>query len=284
MHVRSSQSTTSAEPHSERAGAAWAKRALPRRRLSKPYTTPAHRCNRRTAHSTPFPGSPVSLVAISAQASRSMPRFPKSRDDRTYASPFERSAPLHRASLALLRERKAARWPHAASRRVDRSGNGNKEQTRCKRCPLQQTPGAEKPANTLTIPLRKRADKGSGRFPKPIHEVFALRYLIAARSHHTCANGWYTHQRNTRLTKRFSAGQATRFARKARYDWGCAVEEGKRRRTHTLDHAHGKGWLSSKVGSGRPLGNTERHCAGAAGPEHSAGVRYRRRRRRIPGG
>lgn len=88
------------------------------------------------------------------------PGCPTSRDDRTYASPFERSAPLRRASLALLRERKAARWPHAASRRVDRSGNGNKEQTRCKRCPLQKTPGAEKPANALTIPLRKRADKG----------------------------------------------------------------------------------------------------------------------------
>ncbi len=77
-------------------------------------------------------------------------------------------------SLALLRERKAARWPHAASRRVDILENGNAEQARYARCPLQKTPDAEKPADAFTIPLRKRADKGSGRFTKPIHEVFAL--------------------------------------------------------------------------------------------------------------
>lgn len=89
---------------------------------------------------------------------------------------------------------------------------------------------------------------------------------------------------NTRWTERFPQVKRFKLTGKARYDWKCAVEKGKRRRTHTLDHAYRKRRLSCEVGSGRPLGNTERHCAGAAGPEHSAGVRYRRRRRRIPGG
>ena len=89
---------------------------------------------------------------------------------------------------------------------------------------------------------------------------------------------------NTRLTERFPQVKRFKLAGKARYDWKCAGEKGKRRRTHTIDHADRKRRLSGEVGSGRPLGNTERHCAGAAGPEHSAGVRYRRRRRRIPGG